>query len=271
MSDNWKRILGEIRRRENVDLYLYALFSIIAGVLGVVGWVSLEIIGAIILLMLGALASIFLTSRRSEAEIKKVTDQLSRQLAIVRKESHDDKAYESQVDLYRDLAKYIEKYEAKHTIHAIVVQYSARKVDDPLRELMRKGANIKLYIHNQETSISQYQNERIRITLNSLLTELREGNGKLEVFEYDSPASVRGILIDDKVLAIGFYTYETLLVRESKYPDDRFTIWGHNVPGWILYDGSPAFSIFCKMFKDLVANYDAWNETSGRKAVLRVP
>ena len=76
MTEGLKLIAKEIRRRENIDLYVTILLAIVVGILGVVGNVRFEIISAAILATLGLLANSLLASRRS-------TDKLAERLTAL--------------------------------------------------------------------------------------------------------------------------------------------------------------------------------------------
>lgn len=65
MTERLKLILRELKRGENLDLYLIILLAIVVGILGLAGIVRFEIISAAILATLGLLASSLLANRRS--------------------------------------------------------------------------------------------------------------------------------------------------------------------------------------------------------------
>lgn len=65
MVERLKTIAREIRRGENIDLYLTILLAIVVGVLGVFGVVGWEKISAVILATLALLAGSLLTNRRT--------------------------------------------------------------------------------------------------------------------------------------------------------------------------------------------------------------
>ena len=43
--------------------------------------------------------------------------------------------------------------------------------------------------------------------------------------------------------------------RNLKYPDDNFSLRGHNVPGMLLYEGSLEFEILQELFVEQVQNF----------------
>lgn len=180
-----------------------------------------------------------------------------------------NKPYEEQADMYRDLAKYIDEKGVKN---AILIQYSGRMAVSLLRKLASKGANITLYVKCPKNAISQMQTVRIENGVQQLRGELQvSARYKLTVYEYDVPASMRAVKIDDKVLAIGWYMNEYAFQRDPDYPQDQYELSGHDVPGMLFYSGSSAFAAFDKMFTNQIKNFEAHYKISGKQPILKAP
>ena len=69
-------IFKELRRGENLDLYLTVLLAVVIAIFGILQIASFEIISAAILGTLGLLASSLITNRRASAEAQESFDKL---------------------------------------------------------------------------------------------------------------------------------------------------------------------------------------------------
>ena len=168
------------------------------------------------------------------------------------------KIYERQFDMYNDLSKYVEEKGAKKVI---MIQCSGQMIKPLLLGLLSKDANVMLYIKSPQTSVSQLQNERVESTLKQLTGELSFFvAGKLTVHGYHAPSSLRGVLIDDSLIAIGWYTYEHILSPDKDYPNDDVELSGHDVAGILLHKGSFEYSIMKNMFMKQVDNFEKYNK-----------
>jgi hypothetical protein len=165
------------------------------------------------------------------------------------------KSYTNQEEMYADMIQEIR--EIRNIREATLIQYSSRKVSPLVFTLLNKGATVNLYVKNPDTEISKMQKGRIERTIQDLPGELSNTLGVLKVYKYDPPASVRGVIIDNRLLAIGWYTYEYVPTSEKDltYPDDAFFVSGHDVPGMLLHEGSIEFEIFKDLFLKQVTNF----------------
>jgi hypothetical protein len=76
MRNTLKNIFSEIRRGENIDIYLGITVAIAVGLLGLMSFISLEVVSAAILTTLGLLASSLLVNRHSANSISTQLDKL---------------------------------------------------------------------------------------------------------------------------------------------------------------------------------------------------
>lgn len=129
---------------------------------------------------------------------------------------------------------------------ATLIQYTGFKADTLLNSLINSGANVKIYLHDQSLSINDFQRERLinfeKSTLNVFTNEERQ---RLQIIHYNVPASFRAVLVDNKILAVGWYTY---VINQDADLADEIRIRGHNTPGILCYKGSPEFDCFIKEF-----------------------
>lgn len=168
------------------------------------------------------------------------------------------KTYKTQFDMYSDLETYIDKNGVKT---AILIQYSGQMVNHLIRKLLNKGAKVTLYVKSPGTSPSQLQNVRMDVALKQLWGELGDlsNDCSLTIWQYEVPGSLRGVLIDDNLLAIGWYTYQHVVIPDEAYPSDKTEVSGHDVPGMLLFKESPEFLIIKDMFLHQESNYKGFN------------
>ena len=182
-----------------------------------------------------------------------------------------NKPYNNQEEMYTDIIQEIRGI--RNIKEATLVQYSSRKAAPLIFTLLNKGAIVNLYVKNSDTGvISTMQKERIINAIKDLPGELSTTSGTLKVYKYDQPASVRGVIIDNRVLAIGWYTYEYVpkTERDSSYPDDDFFLSGHDVPGILLYEGSLEFEIFKDLFLKQVRNFEKDVNGKSKETALHI-
>lgn len=170
-----------------------------------------------------------------------------------------------QQSIYAEIIRYIKGHEKIRGGRAIVVQYSAVKVEDVLIELMEKGVSIDLYV--QKSAISkddmQMQTNRIQTQRSHLPAVLLRHNksGTCRIYEYSPRATMRGIWIENHLLAIGPYIYQnTSIIREDEYRSDGIVLKGHDAPGMLLWDGTREYEVFHAAFIELVENFRGGRE-----------
>lgn len=86
MIRDFKFIVDDFRRGENLDLYSTIVVAIIVAGLGVVGVVKFEIISAAILATLSLLAISLLAGRRTMDELRRASSQLISEFEVLQKE-----------------------------------------------------------------------------------------------------------------------------------------------------------------------------------------
>ena len=182
-----------------------------------------------------------------------------------------NKTYVNQEEIYTDIIQEI--HEIKIVKEATLVQYSGKMALLLVSALLNKGATVNLYVKNTDIEvISTMQKERIEHQIKGLPGELSKTRGVLKVYKYDPPASVRGVIIDNRLLAIGWYIYEYVPKpqRDSTYPDDAFLLSGHDVPGMLLHEGSLEFEIFKDLFLNQVTNFGKDDDGNIKEPAFRL-
>ena len=188
--------------------------------------------------------------------------------------------FNQQQRIITELLNYIEK-EKNNVRKATLIQYSGQMVKDVLESLLLHGADVTLFLQSKETAskISKVQVNRIGLFSDLMKTELDsvnsvKGSAKLKVYEYDPPASLRAIKLDEKVLAIGWYIYQYVDKENPRdklnYPEDDIKLYGHNIPGKLLFAGSQEFEIMNKLFQDLITNFSKHIKAHNIKPIYKV-
>jgi hypothetical protein len=72
MKALWKHFLGDIKRGENLDIYIIFILAAVAAVLGLIGAIPLAILSTVILATLGVLAYSTLATSRLLSELSQV-------------------------------------------------------------------------------------------------------------------------------------------------------------------------------------------------------
>jgi len=188
--------------------------------------------------------------------------------------------FTQQQEINRELLNYIEK-EKNNVRKATLVQYSGQKVKEVLESLLLQGVDVILFLQSKATAnkSSKVQVNRINLFSDLVKTELdsikaKKGSAKLKVYEYDPPASLRAIKIDDKVLAIGWYIYEYVdkgnLQDKQTYPDDDIKLYGHSIPGKLLFAGSQEYEIMNKLFQELISNFNKHIKSNNIQPIFKI-
>ncbi len=270
-----KLAMVDIKNGENLDSYLTIILSIVIATLGLLGAASSQIVSAAILGILALVGNSLLISRRSAQEVKKAAEQLETESKITTNSliTHFDalestvhthsrnKSFLEQTDLYEEIERYVDQMEEVKEV--VLLQYSAMWATSLIRKLARKNANITLFVQAPETAVSDSQKEKI-LTISRQMDEniSRSNPFTLTIYEYNAPASIRAVLIDRKILGIGPYVYEYMFSQNENFPDDRFEISGHDMPGRLFYEGTLGFQAFSVMIDKIVANYKKYYEVN---------
>jgi hypothetical protein len=161
------------------------------------------------------------------------------------------------MDIYADNDEYNDylcKYIASHDVKkAQLIQYSGDYVRRVVTKLLEKGADVELLLQHPSKSLNEYQLRKLVLFEQRSTIDFKNDN-KLAVRYYDEPASLRAIKLDNKFLAIGWYTYR---IRSKNKDREDVTPWlyGHSNPSITAHlDGvkaSDLASFFDEVFNAL--------------------
>lgn len=179
-------------------------------------------------------------------------------------EKRINKIFAQQHDAYRYLIEVINHYGAKE---AVFIQYSGQTSLDVLRTVLSNGARATVFLQHEDIAAklgSQLQSNRIRESSHGLHIHLGRNLPQaenLKIYKYTTPGSVSAIKIDNRVLCMGWYTYEKVNHSNHKhYSNDEVAISGHDVAALVVWRGTDEFEALDKTFSMLEINYRTYAE-----------
>ncbi len=245
--------------QSNWDTYLIIIGSITVGVVAfVLSTLGQKNVTAVLSLTLTILALVAISIRR-DRQIDLKTEHSIQETHGMISSLVKNKAFEQQCDAYRFLIDVIKQDGAKE---AVFLQYSSKTCLDVVRVLVKRGAKVTIYIQHEDTAASigsQAQVRRIVDTTEGLRGDLGANLlrlDKLKVYKYRTPGSVSGIRIDNRVLCMGWYTYESVAQTISRVSaSDSVEVSGHDVAALVVWKGTSEFEALNKTFSKLEENY----------------
>jgi hypothetical protein len=128
------------------------------------------------------------------------------------------------------------------------IEYDGESVKPVVIELLEKGASVELLLQHPDHAISQYQRNKI---VHQIMTKDKEFLGfesQLSIFYYQDVASVRGRIFDNRMICLGWYTYDRRILEQEAQ------VWGHTNPTVITLATENSFSDLSDMFNTVFAN-----------------
>jgi hypothetical protein len=116
-----------------------------------------------------------------------------------------------------DLMEFIQN---KKPTNIDLIEVSTTTIDSFLESLKHAGCQIRLLMQNPSCAINDFQKDRIHQRLLDLTTITLEGYKQCEIRLYAVPCSIRGRLIGEDIVSLGWYTYST----------DKWGVHGHDNP-----------------------------------------
>lgn len=253
----WARLWKEFR--DNWDIYIVVIGSITVGIisliLSTIGQVNITAVLSLTLTLLGLMAISLRRDRQFDTKTTKLLEEIPGMISSLK----DNRAFSHQHDAYDFLIDLINKDGVKE---AIFLQYSCRTSINVLRAVLKKGAQVTVFLQDDECAEkmgSKYQADRIRGAIKNLPADL---NGsllrpdKFKVYKYQAPGSVSGIKIDNRVLCMGWYVYKHVDQSTDKsMANDDVELLGHNIAALVVWQGTREFEALDKTFSMLVKNY----------------
>lgn len=144
----------------------------------------------------------------------------------------------------------------------LIIHHSGNNLNHALLYFVERSdfTDIKVCLKDHETTISPHQREVICSFKRSIPYYFRD-DSRFKWHYYAEPASVRGILVKDEAICIGWYTYEGFSRATSRIETDNNKVWGHNTGAIVVRKDSPEFEeiqrFFITTFK-MLTNGTTW-------------
>jgi hypothetical protein len=122
--------------------------------------------------------------------------------------------FENEPEAYRDLRRHIESTSPKT---ADLLEYSTATIHDLLELLRSANCAMRILICNPDSAITDFQAKRIRDRIEDLATVTFRDFDRVDIRMYRLPASIRGRLIDNAYVTMGWHVYSS----------DTAGIYGH--------------------------------------------
>jgi hypothetical protein len=119
-----------------------------------------------------------------------------------------------------------------------LIEVSTTTIESFLESLTDAECQIRLLMQNPDSGINENQKSRIRQRIVDLMIFTFEGYKQWEIRLYTAPCSIRGRLVGEEIVSIGWYTYSP----------DRWGVHGHDNPLVTAYVESPEGHALHKMF-----------------------
>ncbi|GAC1635219.1 MAG: hypothetical protein NVS4B7_21520 [Ktedonobacteraceae bacterium] len=246
----WKDFL------KNYDVYIVILFSLLTLGLSYFSAINTITVISLTTIMLGLIA---VSIRRDRQVDEKTTDALQK---LSNEIVHTTKymMFKHQIDAYHFLIGDIKQHGAKK---AILLQYSSTMAYGVIAALLEQRAEVTIYIQHEaipKSLRSQTQVARI-VAIQKLpehLGDLFKG-AKLKIYKHRCPVSVSGIKIDDRVLCMGWYTYEYSMNKRID-AKNMIEVSGHDRAAVIVWRGTDEFAALDETFTALKNNYEQFSE-----------
>lgn len=173
-------------------------------------------------------------------------------------EKNKIRLYKEQDDVYNYMINCCDK---EHFKEAIFIQYSGKKATKLISKLNKRKTRIKLFVKHPDTAVNTEQKKRIESVIESMPTDLgKECGTSIDIIAYKTDASIRAVMLDDKIIVFGWYIFENKNKPNPKFPEDTVNLWGHNMPGIILHKGSVGFNDAAYFFHNTVKNLEKHGE-----------
>jgi len=137
----------------------------------------------------------------------------------------------------------------KKQANAWVIQYSGENSHDVIKYLNENNliTKVDMLLKKPDTAINAFQSGKVQKYIDSMPVYFQSPS-KIKVRCYREPGSVRGILIEDVALCIGWYIYEDVPNSNRQNCNEETWIWGHNTGALLVLSDSEAFKPLCEFF-----------------------
>lgn len=146
-----------------------------------------------------------------------------------------------------------------------MIEYDSESTKALIYFFLQKGATVHCLLQHPEHSINESQRNRTVLQILCKEDDYFGFSDRITFSYYRNQASLRGRLIDDKYISVGWYTYD----YRGGIPGRQ--VWGHNNPVVTTerksLDGDRLSAFFTQVFDNLVEDSESWDDLSRRYTV----
>ena len=189
-------ILEQVRRR--VEYYLPQILAVLTATVSLL-WVASTLINPLEQwLSASSLLNVIIIVLLSDVLLLLVEFRTTTTPQVV--------VFENEPAAYRDLRQHIETSSPKK---ADLIEYSTATIHDLLEILRSADCRLRILICNPDSAITDFQAKRIRDRIEDLTTVTFSNFDKVDIRMYRLPASIRGRLIDEAYVTMGWHVYSS--------------------------------------------------------------
>ena len=145
------------------------------------------------------------------------------------------RAFDNQANANHYLIDYINKYKVRE---AKLIEYDGDSVKQLMEVLLQHKVRLHVLLQHPEHACSGFQANRILHKIRVREEEFGEYGDRITFSYYKDTASIRGRGFDNKLISIGWYTYDR---RGQSGIGGEPQVWGHNNPVLVIRDDSDEF------------------------------
>jgi hypothetical protein len=137
----------------------------------------------------------------------------------IKRQNYPEKVHlnSDQVESSRELLESIEKNRSRKVD---LIELSSTTVETLLEGLRKNNCKIRLLVQNPKFAVNKFQQARIIQRLSDLTSLTLKDYRACEIRLYCMPGSIRGRLVDERFVNVGWYTYSY----------DEIGVYGHDNP-----------------------------------------
>lgn len=163
-----------------------------------------------------------------------------------------NKIFQDQFNANEYLISYIREH---HIQKARLIEYDGETVKPVIIELLRHRVEVHLLLQHPEYAVSNFQKTKILHQIACRDRDFFEFGELLQIDYYKDVASLRGRSFDQKLISIGWYTYD----RRVQHEDPE--VWGHTNPVITLQLGDNGHNYISQMFDTVFTNLQKHSES----------
>lgn len=146
-----------------------------------------------------------------------------------------------------------------------MIEYDSESTKALIYFFLQRGASVHCLLQHPEHSINENQRHRTVLQILSKEDDYFGYSDRITFSYYCDQASLRGRLVDDKLISVGWYTYD----YRGGIPGQQ--VWGHNNPVVTAerksLEGDRLASFFQEVFDNLLEDSERWEDLSRRYTV----